>query len=547
MVLFCLIGCQKPKMPDAVTESPDFKKAESYLKARKIDSAFYYFDRIATNSKDSLEIAMAYNYMASIQTDEGDYYGAQESLTTSLSYLNDQNSAHRSCLASDYNELGMTSSKLENFKSAVDYFDVVLKFSDDNDYKLILLNNKANAYREMGEYEKALGLYKNILQQTKREGKEYARLLNNMASTKWLQNPTYNAAPDLQKALLIRQSLADLRGQNSSYTHLADYYAQSKPDSSLYYAGKMYEMAQKLKAPDAQLDALQKLISLNPTVNAKRYFIRYGELNDSLQRARNAAKNQFALIRYHTEKSKADNLKLQKENSEKRYELVRERIRFYSILAAFLLAIVLAIGWYRKRKRRTEKEKQEAVLENQRKSSKRIHDTLANDLYRIMKTVQYGSAPTPEWLLDNLDEVYQRARELSYDIVGDNENFEEKIATLLKSFASETTRVILAGNSGTFWRKVSASTKNEVKYILQELMVNMRKHSQATDVVIRFRQTENSCLISYLDDGIGMPKDTRFNNGLTNTGTRIQAIGGELTFAPNNGKGLEINITFPFA
>ena len=309
----------------------------------------------------------------------------------------------------------------------------------------------------------------------------------------------------------------------------------------------MYEIAKKLKSPDAQLDALQKLIKLNPIVNANRYFIRYEQLNDSLQRSRNAAKNQFALIRYHTEKSKTDNLILQKENSERRLELIRERIRFYAVLSIFTLAILIAIFWYKKRKRRNEKEKQEAILENQRKASKRVHDTLANDLYRIMKTVQFESEPSPAWLIDNLDDVYQRARDLSYDIVTEAENFELKIATLLKSFATETTRVVLAGNSREFWQKASGSTKTEVKYVLQELMVNMAKHSQATDVVIRFEQKADSCLISYLDDGIGMPENTPFNNGLINTGSRIKSIGGELIFAPNTGKGLEISIAFPFA
>lgn len=547
IVLLCSLGCKKSEVPVTLSESVEFSKAESFLNQHEIDSAFYYFDQVATNSKDSLEAAMAYNYMASIQSNVGDNFGAQESLTTSLSYLDEKKRAHYYCLASNYNELGMTSSNMENFKDAIHYFDLAIKFSEDKSYTLVFLNNKANAYRDMGAYAKALGLYRKILLQTKPQGVEYARLLNNMASTKWLQNEKYNAAPELLEALRIRQSSKDMRGQNSSYTHLADYYHESKPDSSLFFAGKMYEIARQLKSPDAQLDALQKLIKLNPIANAKRYFGRYQQLNDSLQRSRNAAKNQFALIRYHTEKSKADNLKLQKENSERRYELIRERIRFYATLATFILMVFIAIFWYKSRKRQNEKEKQEAILENQRKASKKVHDTLANDLYRIMKTVQFGSEPNSEWLVDNLDEVYQRARELSYDIVSESENFELKIATLLKSFATDNTRVVLVGNSRELWQKVPGPTKTEVRYILQELMVNMGKHSRATDVVIRFEQKADSCLITYLDDGIGIPENTPFKNGLINTGSRIQSIGGKLTFATNTGKGLEINIAFPLA
>ncbi len=540
------MACRRMDAPKAVEESADFKKAEALWTEREIDSAFNYFDRAATVSKDSLEVAMAYNYMAAIQSDAGDYYGAQESLISSLKYLNEDKKEHRYCLASDYNELGMTSSKLGNYDHAIGYFDLALKFSDDKDYRLIFTNNKANALRERGAYKQALTLYNQVLRQTPREGKEFARLITNMANTKWLMDPRYNAAPELLHALHIRERNKDLWGQNSSYAHLAEYYAASKPDSGLYYAGKMHLIARSLQSPNDELYALKRLIQLSPAISAKRYFSRYEQLNDSLQTARNAAKNQFALIRYHTEKGKADNLKLQKENSDKQYELIQQRIRFYGVVAAFALLTFLAARWYRVRRRRLENEKKEAVLENQRRTSKKVHDTLANDLYRIMKTVQYGSVPGRDWLLDNLDDVYQRARDLSYTMVNDAQDFELKLSTLLKSFASDTTRVVLVGNSSGFWQKVSATAKMELKYILQELMVNMQKHSQATDVVIRFEQHADLCRITYIDNGVGVPGAINFNNGLTNTGNRIEAINGKLTFDSAAGKGLQIDITFPF-
>lgn len=544
VVLTGLSGCKKQQLKIASLESADLKKAEILLNQNKTDSAFYYFAK-TTGSKDSLEAAMSYYYMGFIQSGAGDHYGAQESLTMSLRYLSAHNIAHRYCLASDYNELGMTSSKLANFKNAIDYFDLALKFCDEKDYRLIVLNNKANALRDIGAHEKALKLYNQVLKLTERNGKAYARLLNNMASAKWQQDSNYRAAPDLLKALKLRQELEDLRGQNSSYSHLTDYYTLFKPDSALFFAGHMYSVANKLKSPDARLDALRKLIKLSPPADAKRYFSLFDILGDSIQTARNAAKNQFTLIRYHVEESKADNLRLQKENSERKYELSQKRIQLYCIVAAFVLISFLSVRWYKYRKGLLEKEKQEAVIENQRKASKKVHDTLANDIYRIMKTVQYGSEHGHDWLVDNLDNVYQRARDLSYDIVQDADYFESKLSMLLKSFASDETRVVLVGNSQELWQQVSAPVKTELKYILQELMVNMQKHSKAMDVTIRFERRIGYGLITYLDNGTGIPEGTRFNNGLTNTGNRIKTIGGKLTFAANAGKGLQIDIEFP--
>jgi gentisate 1,2-dioxygenase len=65
---------------------------------------------------------------------------------------------------------------------------------------------------------------------------------------------------------------------------------------------KMYNAAKEIKNPDDQLEALQKLIALEPSEKSKFYFSKYQKINDSLQNARSKAKNQFALIRYETEK-----------------------------------------------------------------------------------------------------------------------------------------------------------------------------------------------------------------------------------------------------
>jgi signal transduction histidine kinase len=81
--------------------------------------------------------------------------------------------------------------------------------------------------------------------------------------------------------------------------------------------------------------------------------------------------------------------------------------------------------------------------------------------------------------------------------------------------------------------------------VLQELLVNMKKHSKAQNVVIRFEQTGKQMTIQYTDDGVGMPSGNNFGNGLTNTGTRIQGLNGAITFDNGAVKGTKILISFP--
>lgn len=537
-------ACQKPYRPVAALYSADYKKGVSLL-YRKNDSAFFYFNRVVTGSKDSLQTAMAYNYMALIQSNAGDYFGGQESLLTSLKFLDTTKEKDHECLSADYNELGLTSINLKHFEEAISFFDRALLYAKEQKFRLAFQNNKALAYQKMGNYVQALKLYRSTLARVTRK-ETYARVLSNMARTKWLADPGYHAAPELYRALHIRQMEKDTWGENASYAHLADYYTRSKPDSALHYALAMYTVARRLESPDDQLEALQKLIRLSPLRDTKPYFARYQQLSDSLQAARNASKNQFALIRYDAEKSKADNLKLQKDNTVKKIQLIQQSIRFYITLLVFIVLTLSAVLWYRKRKRRQEQETREAVHETQRKASKKVHDTLANDIYRIMKIVQHEPILDKERLLDNIDDVYNRARDLSYEIVaGDDEHFPEKISSLLKSFATETTKVVTVGNDAALWQKVNAAYKPDLRNILLELMVNMQKHSGATNVVIKFEDRADHCLITYFDNGKGLPEGTSHQNGLTNTGNRIKAMHGEIIFDSNAGKGLQIRISFP--
>lgn len=537
-IILGFLGCQNnTKKTKPFIKGISYVKGESFL-SKNNDSAFYYFTKVTSNPQDSLEVAMAYYHMSVIQSDEGDYFGAQESLTLSLTFLKDSNPRHFSCIASDYNELGVTNVSLKKYNSAINYYDLALKYSKNESNKLIFLNNKAVAYQNAGKYSEAINLFETILLKYADRKKEYARTLSNLTKSKWLSDTTYSAASRFLYALHIRITENDKWGQNASYAHLSDYYNKRNPDSALFFANKMYATAINLNSPDDQLEALTKLIRLSPA-KSQQYFERYYNLSDSLQTARNAAKNQFAVVRYETEKHKADNLVLQKENNEKKYQII-----IISSLMLFILAG--GIFWYRRRKKDIEAQSQKAIRENKLKTSQKVHDVVANGLYRIMSKLDNQVTLKDNPIINEIEELYEQSRDLSYEKPkSKNQDFHDKIFELLKSFASENTRVILVGNSATLWEKVSEQAKDEIEHILQELMVNMGKHSQASDVVIKFEQVQQKINIFYTDNGIGIAGKPQPQNGLTNTGTRIDAIGGTIIFDTKVEKGLKIQISFP--
>ncbi|KFF74064.1 hypothetical protein HX13_16425 [Chryseobacterium sp. P1-3] len=149
--------------------------------------------------------------------------------------------------------------------------------------------------------------------------------------------------------------------------------------------------------------------------------------------------------------------------------------------------------------------------------------------------------------LDELEFVYEKSRDISYEQpdVKDIAAFDEKISNLIGSFKNDNVKTFLAGNGKNIWVGINDSKKDEVYQVIRELLVNMKKHSHASRVAFKFDKVNNIIQIQYTDNGIGIPGELSYKNGLRNTVSRIETINGEITFDNTTEKGLKIYISFP--
>lgn len=482
---------------------------------------------------------MAYQNMALIQSDAGDNYGAQESLTSALKSLDEHDPKNRSHLAEDYNQLGITFANLKDNKQALNYYALALQYADSPALKSYFLNNQGNAYQDIKAYAKSLSSYDAVVSIVGTAGTEYARTLTNMATTKWLRNPRYNAAPELLRSLAIRVSAKDVWGENSSYAHLADFYMDSKPDSALGYARKMFGTATKLNSPDDELTALRKLIVLVPK-QSKTYFQQYQRLEDSLQAARSTEKSQFAFIRYNVEKAKTENIQLQQKNSERKYQLL--------VVTLVALAGAFAGFWlYKRRKRRMQLEADRRLQESKLRLSRKVHDKVANGIYRIMSEVEHLPEIDRTVLLDQLENMYNVSRNVAHDEAESVVDFTERISTMLNAFKNPSLRLAVEGNETELWQEVSLEVREQLLLVLQELMVNMSKHSKATQAYVGFTAKDDRLVLEYRDDGVGLDGRETAGKGMQNTVSRIEALNGTINFDGAETKGLRVLIQLPIS
>lgn len=496
---------------------------------------------------DSANIASCLTLKAIILNDIGDYLSSNERAIDALSFLKlPEDSAY---LPSIYNNLAISEKNLKHYSEALNWYHKALQLSSDNFQKITIKNNIADAYGKLKSYPQAINIYQSLLKNKTLQKNEidYARILDNYNYISWLENNNYKAEEGLLAAVVLRQKVNDKSGLISSHSHLAEYYLRLDKTKALYHINEKYRLAKAIKNPNDRLEALDFLVKNDKGIHLQGYFTEYQQLNDSIQLSRDKAKNRFALIEFDVEKKKAENLLLQKGLAQKEYQLTKKNILIISISLGTLALIISAFFWYKKRKQTMLLESDNKLKEQQLKVSKKIHDVVANGIYQVMTKIENQEDFDKEKVLDELEFVYEKSRDISYEkAASENKSeFSKRISTLIASFNNENVKTYLAGNDENIWKTLKEFTREEIYQVMRELLINMKKHSQATLVAFKFERKNNYIQIQYTDNGIGIPGGIIYKNGLTNTDSRIEAIHGEIIFDTETEKGLKIYISFP--
>lgn len=183
--------------------------------------------------------------------------------------------------------------------------------------------------------------------------------------------------------------------------------------------------------------------------------------------------------------------------------------------------------------------------------SRKVHDEIANEIYgtlHYLETEEVISGAKKEKLISQLDTIYLLTRNISRETndIDVGLRYPVQLKLMMGAYADDGVNIIVKGINKIDWGKVEDTKKIVVYRILQELMVNMKKHSEATVVLIDFNAEKKKIRIIYSDNGIGANGCTelKLKNGLLNVENRMVSIGGTVTFDTKAEKGFHLELNF---
>ncbi|NUY79674.1 hypothetical protein HUK80_02105 [Flavobacterium sp. MAH-1] len=552
-LLVILVFCRCTKSETTEAENPKElqrlgyearTKAVAFHDIHQLDSAFTYYNKakeLYIRAKDSANTAYVLLKTCEILYEYNDYDELQTTAVEALHYLNTKRDT--AYLPSVYTHLERSFAMSEDLKNAEIYYRLGKRYASTDFEKATFDNNFAHANILQGNFDKAFEILSAA--KTKYNLSDTlpikAKILDNYGFSAFKAHRKVDGDP-MALALELRKRNNDTNGLITSYLNLAEVELSSNRDSSLAKAMLAEKIAKENKSAYDRLEVLRFLVKNADAPASKKYAIDFVRLDDSLKSASGKAKNSFALIKYNFWKEREKRIQ-----DEARHQLEKQDERF--VWTLLLLVLTIAILWLVAYfVRRSKRIKRKASYDTEVRISGRLHDDLANDVHRTIvfaETNDLSDKENKETLLNRLDTIYSGTRSISHDHgeIPHQEDFGNYLRALLQEYNSDERAVLAQGIQSVNWQKIERFKRIELSRVIQELLTNMRKHSDCSHSFFAFGQSGKKVRITYSDNGKGTTDDTqKRKNGLRIMENRISGLGGTATFDSEPGKGFRAEI-----
>tara|TARA_B110000902_G_scaffold252703_1_gene314483 strand:+ start:7371 stop:9422 length:2052 start_codon:yes stop_codon:yes gene_type:complete len=527
----------------------------------KPDSAFYYYNKsknISVQLKDSLEATRRLLSMAAIQYDERDYLGSEISITEGLRFVEPLEQDFFTGLLYERlgNALFMTDRQKEARKKYLKFYEFQKKNSlvEIKYQKARLYNHLASTYESEGDFIKAIEYFKKSLAIDSIKSNSISRYeiaLAGVSFNNFMLGNKKLAIKGYLEVLKSREDRKHKRGLVVAHSLLGEAYASNNEiKKALFHTKKGLEGAKEMQYNHHILGNLVLLSKLVKGEKGRQLLNEHFVLNDSLYRRERSLKNQFANVRYETEKKDKENAVLKQENE--RHELQIKTEKQYKIIGwlaagVSFLVIIFGVNIASNRRKKTLFEaqlQQVEVREKERQQiAKSLHDEVAGDIrmlrLKLAKTNQLEDAK-------KLDVINENVRNLSHQLSSESFNqvsFKDQIINLISEYFETSFRIKVEEIDSVDWVKINNSIKRTLFLTIRESIQNAKKHAEASVLILSFNETKKAIFLIISDNGKGFDLKVKKNGiGLKNLKERVEEISGVFSIESEIEKGTKTTI-----
>lgn len=470
----------------------------------------------------------------------GEYDKALEHLNKALYLEKGSMSPDKKTISKLLSNIGLTHWNKKEYDKALEYFQEELKYQVElkNERGIMMANTYMGiVYGGKKEYENSLYYYENALQHAEIINSEYliCAAEYNIGETFWFLKKYKRAILMLKKALNKAKKLNHVEWQRNASMHIFECYEK-----------------------------------LGDYKNAFHFFEDFHDLNDSLQLNESKFKLADLETKYKTEKKEKQIKFLNQEVELKELKLNKSRNVLFFSISIFVLLLLSAIGYflYLRQKQKNQEivkkqlyEKQlfATIISTEDKERKRFASDLHDGLGPLLSSVKLYLSSLKNIEGSQKDEMIDYANKLidesirSVRIISNNiipvELTEKGLIPSIISFRNKiqhSTNINIKINDNTNQQKLELSNELILYRVIQELINNSIKHSEADKISIKFNSTEKDFLINYKDNGKGFDIDKQLKEaegiGLQNIYERIGSLQGDLEFTSSKENGTIVKI-----
>lgn len=538
----------------------------SYFHYQKAHKLFYKTNNLFYAAR------MLYN-MAFILSRFRDYTGAEVYLFQAIEIFRPLNKYKQ--LYQCYNLLGVVYEELEDYEKSISYHQMALEYLDELEHKSLFLqdsyNNMGLIYQKQGNQKTAIAYFEKALKIMDLRAIDpflYARLIDNRAFSKFLNNDTTGLPREFFEALHIRDSMHNISGVIVSRAHLAAYYAKQRDTAmALDHAKKSYLLSKNIKNNRDILQSLELLSKLDSKYKDK-YLEQYIIINKKVQSQERNTRNKFTRIQYETDQYIAKNKQL---STKVTWTSIGGLVSFLFIFLTYLIyrqksqnkLLQLETNQQRANEQiyRLTLQQQEQLQQGRNQERIRIsedlHDSILSDLFALRMGWAYLDLNGQEMevekhlsYLKELQRIEKKIRELSHELKNKMIELPIDFIFIVESLVRKRSNIVkfeykLRHDGNIPWERIDNLIKVNLYHIIEEALQNCIKHAQASCFTLQFLWYENVLNLEMMDDGLGTRNRRPKGIGLKNMLSRVKKMNGTYILKSTPGKGTKISIRIP--